>query len=61
MIFSLIFSNLKLGFFSSEHRRKETFWHWEHNRITAKKTIVEMYETDYNHIMSRKVTNILYK
>ena len=28
---------LEIDIFSSEHRRKETFWHWEYNRITAKK------------------------
>ena len=32
MIFSLIFSDLKLGIF---HRN--TFWHWEYSRVTAKK------------------------
>ena len=54
-----LFSELKLGIFSSERRRKETFWHWEYNRITAKKPIVEIYETDYNHVQI--VTNILFK
>ena len=27
---------LEIGNFSSEHSRKETFCHWEYNRITAK-------------------------
>ena len=28
---------LEIEIFSSEHRREETFSHWEYNRITAKK------------------------
>ena len=50
MIFFFDIFRLEIGIFSSEHRRKETFWHWEYNRIKAKKTIVEIYETDYNHV-----------
>ena len=45
MIFSLIFSDLKLG-----NSRKEMFWHWEYNRITAKIDYCRIYETDYNHV-----------
>ena len=47
MILSLIFSDLKLGFFYPNIGEKKTFWHWEYNQ---KKTIVEIYETDYNHV-----------
>ena len=31
---------LEIGIFLSEHRRKEPFWHWEYNRITAKKRLL---------------------
>ena len=34
---------LEIGIFSIEHRRKETFWHWEYNRITTKKRLLSKY------------------
>ena len=48
---------LEIGNFSSEHRRKVTFWHWEYNR---QKRLLSKY-MKRTIIMSRKVTNILFK
>ena len=50
MIFSLIFSDLKLGFFHPNIGEKKRFGIGNITIKRPKKTIVEMYETDYNHV-----------
>ena len=36
--FSSFFSDLKLGIFLQKLGKKDTFWHWEYNPITAIKS-----------------------
>ena len=38
MIFLQIFSDLKLGISLQKLGKKDTFWHWEYNPITAIKS-----------------------
>ena len=62
MIFSLIFSDLKLGFFHPNIGEKKHFGIGNTTVYRPKKTIVETYETDYNHVLGiGKVTNVLFK
>ena len=37
-LFLELFANLKLGVFLRKLGKKDTFWHWEYNRITAIKS-----------------------
>ena len=50
MIFSLIFSDLKLGIFHQNILEKKRFGIGNITVKRPKKTIVEIYETDYNHV-----------
>ena len=66
MIFSLLFfSDLKLGFIHPNIGSKKRFGIANITVKRPKKTIVEVYETDYNHVQiiyeNWKITNILFK
>ena len=50
MISSLIFSDLKSGFFHPNIGEKKRFGIGNITVERPKKTIVEIYETDYNHV-----------
>ena len=54
----MIFSNLKWGFFHPNIGEKKRFGIGNIAVYRPKKTIVEIYETDYNHVQIWELENL---